>query len=238
MPDRPRLAALLVLLGLLAVSNALWLFPHDGDVRRTYERSAISVEDGTFDYRGASMRRYHTENDLVDVGCQPGFDGVDRACAFDYRLLTEGPVTVPVDGLAGSPRFVELDGAYYRRVATVGDSGTTYDVERVPPERVLAEVATNVTATDAENVDGDAPLPIRVAATGEAVTTFERVEPDRLGRVYRRDGRYYTVVLTDETVVDRPLVSRRGRELLDLVGAALLLGGVVLVVGGLVDRTR
>lgn len=227
MLTEPRLAVLLVV-GLLAVTNGLWLFPHDGDVRYTYERSAITVENGTFDYRGDDVFRFHYENDLVDVGCQPGTDGVGRACAFDQFLAEHGPVTIAADGALGVPTFVELGGAYYRRVATKNGSGTTYDVERVAPRAVLAVTATNISGVDPDDVDPGFSIPVRVAVTGEPARTFDRVEADRLGQIYRRGDEYYTVVLTAETTVEQPLVSEGLRRVLQVVGLGLLLGAAVV----------
>lgn len=229
MDSEPRIAALLLVVGLAALTNPLWLFPHDGDRKYTYERSEITVENGTFDYRPDDRLYYH-ENDLVDVGCQRA-DGFDRACSFDRYLLAHGPVTVRADGGRGAPGFVVLDGDYYRRVAIDEGSNTTSDVERVAPRELLAAVATNVSIVAVPPLDGDLPMPDRVAVTGETVTTFDRVPADELGRVYRRNDSYYTVVLTAETHVDAPFVSPGLRDLLTVGGLGALLGAVVLVLG-------
>lgn len=225
----PRLATLLLVVGLVAASNPVWLFPHEGDEQYTYERSEITVENGTFDYR-PDDRLYHHENDLVDVGCQRA-DGFDRACSFDRYLLAHGPVTVRADGARGHPEFVVLDGDYYRRVAIDEGSNTTYDVERVAPRELLAAVATNVSIVALPPLDGDLPMPDRVAVTGKTVTTFDRVPADELGLVYRRNDSYYTVVLTTETHVDAPLLVRQLRDVISVVGLSVLVGGVVLVLG-------
>lgn len=231
MPRDRRLAALLLAVGLLAIANGWWLFPHDGDRRYTYERAEITVENGTFDYRGDDLRRYHAENDLADVGCQPRFDGVGRACAFDLHLVEHGPVTVTESaGYPGAPAFVELRGDYYHRTTVRSGGNTTYDVEPVAPATVLAEIATNVSDVDPADVDRADPIPFRVAVTGEPVTTYDRVEADRLGTVYRRGGDYYAVVLTDESSVDRPLLSDGLRDVLQVFGLAFVLGAVVVAV--------
>lgn len=225
------LAALLLAVGLLAVANGSWLFPHDGDRQYTYERAAITVENGTLDYRGADLARYHTENDLEAVGCQPRFDGVGRACAFDLRLLDRGPATVAAEtGYSGGPTFVELRGAYYHRTVNRSGANATYDVDRVAPRTVLEAVATNVTGLGPGAVDRADSTPFRVAVTGETATTYERVEADRLGTVYRRGDGFYTVVVTAESSVDRPLVSPGLRDVLAVLGLALVLGAVVLAV--------
>lgn len=223
--------------GLLAVTNSLWLFPHEGDQRYAYERVEVAVENGTLAYPGKGERPYHRENDLVDVACQPTDRG-RRACAFDRYLAAEGPVTVRDDPGYGSTDHVALDGAYYRRTEAANGSRATYGVERVPPRRLLAVAAVNLTGVDPAVVDdGDSP-PYRAAVTGERVTTYAPVDADRVGRLYRRNGRYYTVVLADAAVVDRPLVAPPGRDPLTLVGAVLLLVVGVLGARQAVGRER
>lgn len=229
MPRDLRLAALLLAVGLLAVANGWWLFPHDGDRQYTYERAAITVENGTFDYRGDDAFRYHRENDLVDVGCQPRSDGIGRACALDLHLVEHGPVTVATGaGYSGTPAFVRLDGAYYHRTVNRSGANTTYDVEPVAPRTVLAAIAANVSGVDPATVDRADPITFRVAVTGATETTVDRVEADSLGTVYRRGDSYYTVVLTDESTVHRPLVSSGLRDVLAVLGVALVLAAFVV----------
>lgn len=230
MDRESRNAALLLLVGLAALTNPLWLFPHDGEERYTYERLEVTVEDGALDYR-PDHRMHRPENDLDDVACQR-WEGDDRGCAFDHYLVAHGPVTVPADAARGTPAYVELGGDYYRRVATDEGSNTTYDVEPVTPREVLAEIARDVSSVERTEVGPDAPTAYRVAVTGETVTTFDQVPADELGRVYRVNGSYFTAVLTYERSVDAPLVSPPNRDLISVVGASVLVIVVVVLVLG------
>lgn len=47
-----RLAFVLILGGILLVTNPVWLVPHEGEMEYTYERSEIHVENGTLTYSG------------------------------------------------------------------------------------------------------------------------------------------------------------------------------------------
>lgn len=227
--------ALLAVAGLLLVANPLWLYPAAGEAEYTYERSALQVENGTITY-AMDDPGFTRWNDFEPVGCQRADAMTERACAFDLYLVDEGPVTVSAEQTIGAirPDFVHLEGEYYRRIhrqnLSVSPDARTHDVERVEPETVLEESATNVSRiTDLER--GDVPLDTYVAATGETVTTTEALDGDRIGTVYRHDGAYYTVLVTDRTV------DTRGPDVLhdDLTRHLLMLAGVVLVVVAL-DR--
>lgn len=228
---RPRVA-LLVLLGVLALTNHWWLFPHEGDHRYTYERVPVTVEEGVLDYDHRTGE-FHRKNDLVAVGCErQGDDGGGRACAFDAYLVDHGPVRNVSRGVdEGGPSFVHLADGYYHRVSEretgTADPARVYDVEPVAPRDLLAEVALNVSASSGADL-GDYPTRYRVAATGEAETTFEELADDELGRVYRLEGRHYTVVLTAETRLDRPLLTPQSRNLLAVAGLFSLLAASLL----------
>lgn len=221
--------------GLLLVTNPLWLLPHEGDVRYTYERSGITVEGGSITYERVDLRDAEAErrNSLNPVGCQPDDEEGERACAFDRHLVDRAPVSVsqPVSLLANPtrPEFVRVGDAYYRRVREWNRTGTsrnaTYAVRQVAPRTVLSQSAVNLTGATGLS-SGDAPVRYRVAATGSTIHTFEELRAEDLGEVYRLDGRYYTVVVTDLEPVSHDglewLRYEVPRLLLALAGAALV----------------
>lgn len=147
MGSRRTQAALLAVAGLLLVTNPLWLFPNAGEVEYTYERSEITVENGTITYDGIDDIEFREWNDLRPVGCQWYDSDGERACAFDEYLANNPPVTVSRQMTWGriTPDFVLIDGDYYRRIHRPNDSNVTHDVEAVSPETVLEESADNVT---------------------------------------------------------------------------------------------
>lgn len=229
---------LLAIGGLVLLTNPLWLFPHEGTAQYTYERSDIAVENGTFEYDGEDLPGFAEENSLNPVGCQPHDDDQPRACAFDLHLVTRDPVTVPgrPEGVFGA-EFVRLDGTYYRRIHRVTGSGGNYsgthDVEPVTPQTILAESAVNISG-HASPVSDDLRLEFRIAVTGDSVTSFEDLDENDLGNVYRQNESYYTVVATNQRFIDHGLTFLRYE-----LSRFLLMGiGFVLFIGALFVRTR
>lgn len=220
------------------LTNPLWLFPHEGDTRYTYERSEIVVENGTLAYHGADIPEFAEQNNLNQVGCQPGDEGSARACAFDHHFVNHPPVTVPKKLLESrDAEFVRIDSAYYRRVHRVNGSGgnrtVTHNVERVTPQTVLREAALNISGRSG-TVRDDLPLEYRVAVSGDTVTTFEDLDEPQLGNIYRQNESYYTVVGTGEKHIDHGFGFLRyeiPRYILMSVGFFLSVGTLVL------DRT-
>ncbi len=209
MPPRRLTLLVIGIVGVLLLTNILWLFPHEGQARHTYERSEISISDGTLDYQGQRINRFAEANSLVEVACQPPDDEQPRACAFDAHLVDHAPVSLPnVRGGFISPEFVEIDDAYYRRVHRLDSDTDTavvvHDVERVRASTLLSATALNLTGRSISEND-DLPLEVRLAATGETVSTYTDLEEDELGRIFRVDDSYYTVVQTDRTVIDHGL---------------------------------
>lgn len=227
MVSRRTQAALLAVAGLLLVTNSIWLFPHAGEFEYTYERSEITVEDGTITYDGVDNRRFRHRNDLQAVGCQRTDREGDRACAFDEYLVDNPPVTVSKQVAWGhtTPNFVEINGDYYRRIHRSEDSKVTHDVTRVPPRSVLTASASDVSVHSVPD-RGTVPLEYYVAVSGETVTSFEALDRDDLGRIYLQNGTYYTVVGTDRSV-NHPGPDFQQyytfRYALGVVGAVLLL---------------
>lgn len=222
-----RISILLLVGGVLLLANPLWLFPHEGDTRYTYERSEIVVENGTLTYRGGDVRGLEDENGLNPVGCQYYDDEQPRACAFDRHLVNRPRVSVPMNGLEPiRPEFVHINGAYFRRIHQLNETSdrtVTHDVERVSPRTVLAESAINITNWS-QPVSDHLGLAGQIAVTGNSVTTFEYLRGDELGNVYRDNGTYYTVVATDEHHVDSgPDALRYELPRYYLMGAGLLL---------------
>jgi len=235
-PRSSTLVLLLLVVGLLLLANPLWLFPHEGETRYTYERVDLRVENGTITYHGESILGFAEENSLTAVGCQPRDDDQLRACAFDHYLASQAPVTVATAPAGVSrPEFVELDGQYYRRIHRPsggdGSGSTTYDVEHVAPRRVLAESATDIPG---ESVSGSdyLPLEFQIAVSGDTERSFVDLAEDDLGTIFVRNDEYYTVVATGDRVFDGgPDLLRYDlpRYLLSLVGLAVVAGAVVVL---------
>ena len=225
------LTALLVVVGLLLVTNSLWLFPDDGETEYTYERVEIGVEDEQLSYDRPG--RYLSGNDLNRVDCTLTPDS--RLCAFDRYILENGPVTVSndYDIRTRAPTYTLVDGAYYERVAeeTDGEASYTLALDPVRPEELLSAIATDVSQIDEDdrNFD-DIPLEYQIAVTGGSVTTTTHLEADSVGEVFRRNDTYYTVVATGHEQINRPLVSE-GRGPLFLVGLLGLFVSLVQVIG-------
>lgn len=229
MPSDYRTAAALAVLGLLLVTNAVWLFPHEGETEYTNERVEIRVKDGTISYDGKHWGALDHANDIDEIGCQSA-DRRGRVCGFDAYLATEGSVTV-TDGEQVRYRtaaYSVIESDYFRRIREPNGSTTSFDVERVSPEALLAEIATDAPGRPADEVWDGAPLQYRIAVTGETTTTHELLEDDALGTVYRQNGSYYTVVVTRSSTVDRGLPdSNTTRTLLRWVGLFVLLAALV-----------
>ena len=236
MVSRRTQAALLAVAGLLLVTNSIWLFPHAGKFEYTYERSEITVENGTMTYDGMDYYRFRDRNDLQAVGCQRTDRDGERACAFDAYLSENPPVTVSRQMSPGriTPDFVEIDGDYYRRIHRPDDSNVTHDVTQVPPRSVLTQSASDLSGHSVPD-RGTVPLAYYVAVSGETVTSFEALERDDLGRIYLRNGTYYTVVGTDRSV-NHP--GPEFQEYRAIRYALAFVGAVLLLLAAHVELTR
>lgn len=229
MPSWRTTVALLVVVGLLLLTNSLWLFPDAGESHYTLERAEISVENETLTYQGVDHRRFHEWNDLEPVGCQRDDEAGERACAFDHYLVANPPVSVPDEKARGSirPEFVRIQGDYYRRThernGSESNRTVTHDVEPVEPETILAESAVNLTGVG-EIDRRDYRAELYVAVTGETVTSEDRLERDDFGNVYLQNESYYTVVVTDKTYHDGPEFAKYDgpRRMLSYVGIFFL----------------
>jgi hypothetical protein len=229
----------LVLLGVVLFVNPVWLLPQEGEPRYTYERVRLVPADDDIEYqRDVDWFVGGHHNDLRAVGCE-GFvesTGSRRLCAFEQSVADDGPVTVHGDLYAassGGPQFVDLRTGYYRRVVHENGSKVTLDLQPVDAETVLAAVASNRTGISPERLSDD--LATRALATGEPVVTRRAPESVRAGEVFRYEGAYYTVVLTDRGVVDWPILSAGVRAFLQLVGVLLSFLGIVLLLGAWLD---
>lgn len=253
-PARRR-AALLVVVGLLLVANFVWLFPHEGELKYTYERVRIEVEDGELTYPTVFFAENY--NDLNAVGCQPE-DTRQRACAFDLHLVTHGPITfsepeahIPRRTLDKAPTFVQLHNGYYRRIHRFNNRSVTYDVERVTPRELLAAIAHNITGIQPGDLPEDAPWDTRLAVTGDTMTTFQAPEDKTfgiaedgdygrgpedkdLGNVYQRNGTYYTVIANHTESVDHPLITKGSRVVIGFLG----LGVLVVAITDLIEHRK
>jgi hypothetical protein len=226
MASRRQYAALaLLLVGLTAVLNGMWLFPNEGEQRYTYERAELVVENGALERARTPPRQYAEHHQLDGVDCDRGT--VTRDCTLDRYLLDEGPVTVQArNPLAEGPEYTRLGDDYYRRVVAANGSRATLDVERVDARTVRADLSTTVPAAGPGTL-GDAPPVYRAVATGGPVTSSEPPHQAALGDVYDQNGTYYTAVVTDASELDRPLLSPTSRDLLSAVGIALLVVAVL-----------
>lgn len=229
------LALLLIISGIVLVTNPVWLVPHEGDTEYTYERSEIRIENGVLTYSGKNGVGSAEENSLNPVGCQAYDDEQPRACAFDHHLASHDPVTAPAGSLGViDPEFVRLDGGYYRRIHRLNRTGENrtliHDVDRVTPQTVLAESAVNLSGHTG-GVSDRLPLAVQIAITGDTTTSFTDLDEARLGDIYRYNGSYYTVVVTGERVIDHGLAALRyelPRYLLASVGVVVFGGGLFI----------
>jgi hypothetical protein len=228
----------LLLVGVALFANPVWLFPDEGDERYTYERVRLAPADDEIVYRSDVewiVGGHH--NDLRAVGCE-GFvesTGSGRLCAFEQSLADDGPVEVrDVYADRGArPRYVDLWGGYYERVARETNGSVTLDVRPVSAAAVLENVSTDFTGTSAAALR-EYPA-TRALATGDQVVTRQPPESVRSGVVFRYEGAYYTVVVTEVGFVDRPLISSGLRAFLQLVGLLLTFVGTFLLLGAWLD---
>lgn len=112
---------------------------------------------------------------------------------------------------------------YYHRSHRKNDETVTYTLDPVPPRDLLAEIAENISSLQPGTLRGELSLDVRIAATGETTTTREDLNDDQLGKVYLRNENYYTVVVTDRTTLDRPLLSKITRAVVTITGVFVLL---------------
>lgn len=229
MTFRPRVAVLLFVLGIAALTNPLWLFPAEGEDRYTYERSEITIDNGTLVYEG----RLHNEigatvGYLNDIDCQ-GTDGFSRGCALDYSVTKTGPVTVP-ESWEGRDRpvveYAQFNGTYYHRLRIENATGLTFDVEQVSPEDVREELAVNVSRSEPDLSQSTHPGYV-TAVTGEPVTSVEPpiIEGGFTGSVYQDGDTFFTIAITNETTVNYPVFGEWTRAVLYFVGLVLILLG-------------
>lgn len=229
----------LLLVGGALLATPVWLFPSEGEERYTYERVELAPADDEIVYQrdiGWIVGGHH--NDLRAVGCE-GFlesTGSSRLCAFEQSVAEDGPVTVSEGAYAASsadPRFVDLRDGYYRRVVRENGSKVTLDVRPVSAEAVLENVSTDFTGVSATALK-EYPA-THALATGSPVVSRQPPDSVRAGQVFRYEGAYYTVAVTDESVVDRPLVSSGLRAFLQLVGLLVVVVGAILLLGAWLD---
>lgn len=225
-PSRRRVVVLTVI-ALALVTSGVWFVPNEGEPRYTYDRAEVSVENGELTYRGQESANAEY-NDLRAVDCQRVDDG-GRRCAFDAYLADDGPVNVSsrrgLDRGGADTMFVALSDGYYHRVSeSVGEDVVAYDVEQIAPRDLLAEIGTNTTG------GGDSQfISRRVAVSGAETSLSEPDEVSGLGEVYRVDGTYYVVIVSERSEVDSiPIPFSHGWA--QGIGLVLLLG-VGLVVG-------
>lgn len=128
-----------------------------------------------------------------------------------------------------------MNGAYYRRVQQIFEDDanqTVFEFEPVTPRTVLAASARNLSGGGTSE---GLRLEVRIALTGDTVTTFEELEEDGLGNIYRLDASYYTVVKTDRTVVDHGLDILRyevPRYAMAAIGGVLVAGVLTTEISG------
>jgi hypothetical protein len=187
-------------LALALVTSGFWFVPNEGESRYTYDRAAVAVENGEITYAGQESA-FAEYNNLQAVDCQY-YDGSGRRCAFDAYLADHGPVNVSTGRYVAVsrsiPAFVELSDGYYRRVGESVDEGVVaYDAEKLPPREVLGAIATETTGGENSQF-----ISRRVAVSGAETSLVEPSEVSGVGEVYRVDGTYYVVVVSERSEVD------------------------------------
>ena len=228
--NRRLLLVLLVSLALLA--NPLWLFPAEGEMRYTYERSELVPQGDDVEYDPAvqvAERGYY--NQLQGVGCEAILgepivdrDLTSRACALEQALADGGSVTAEAFArpARGEVVYVELDAGYYRRTTASNGSVVELGVHPVSPEAMLSNVTAKppLEETNAAAVD-ESDVALRAVGTGEAVETSRHPSTVDIGQVYTLDGRYYAAFVTDSEVVTSPVPEfvRLAAQFLGFVGS-------------------
>lgn len=227
MPLSRRQVVLLTVVALALVTSGFWFFPNEGQPRYTYDWAEATVENGEITYAGQKST-YAEYNNLRAVDCQ-SYDGSGRRCAFDSFLADSGPVNVSTDRYRASsrsiPAFVELSDGYYRRVGESVDEGVVgYDVEKIEAAELLAGLGTETAGGEDSQF-----ISRRVAVSGAETSLAEPGEVSGVGEVYRVDGTYYIVVVSERGEVDNLPVpfSHSWAQILGLVGLVGL--GVVVV---------
>jgi hypothetical protein len=188
------------LLALALTTSGLWFFPNEGEPRYTYDRAEATVEDGKITYAGQEST-YSEYNNLEAVGCQY-HDSSGRRCAFDAYLVDHGPVNVSISRYQtysrSIPAFVELSDGYYRRVGeSVDEDVVAYDVEKIEASELLAGLGTKTAGGEDSQF-----ISRRVAVSGAETSLSEPGDVSGLGEVYRVDGTYYVVVVSERGEVD------------------------------------
>lgn len=227
---------LLAAVGLLLVTNPVWLVPHEGETPHTYERSRVTVEDGTLTYPNAGVGPFDDENDLTALDCVDPDTSRLRACALDRHLVDLPPITLPRRAPHDTdPHFVRIDDTYYRRITdynwSTNPTTVTLDVERVPARTVLTESAHNL--SDRPTAPPGLSVRFQVLYSGDSRRSFTELSDDALGEIYALDGAYYVVVRTDERVVDHgPFLHDFQYEVprytLSAIGVLLLVVGLLM----------
>jgi hypothetical protein len=222
-----RRIVVLAIVALALATSSVWFFPNEGESQYTYDRAEVTVENGEIAYHGQDGPN-EAYNNLQAVDCQY-YDGSGRRCALDAYLADHGPVNVSTSRYQASSRsipvFVELSDGYYRRVGKSVDEGViAYDVEEIPPEDLLGGIATNTSGGENSQF-----ISRRVAVSGAETSPTEPDEVSGVGEVYRVDGTYYVVVVSDRGTVDNiPVPFSHGWA--QVVGLVWLLGlGLVVV---------
>jgi hypothetical protein len=176
--DRERYAALLVVVGLLFLSNGAWAYP-DGvsyadryvyEAERTAEPEAGSIAN--CDFYPLSSRGCAVENYLADgneIRYDAAADGVG----------VETPLSAGHD-------YVQVYGNdYYRPTERVENETAVVGLEPVSRERVLRSLA--------ENYSEVRPVVRRAVREGNATATLSDDTPTRNRWYVERDGAFYTV---------------------------------------------
>ena len=227
---------LVLVVSLALLTNTFWLFPADGEMRYTYERSELVPGGDDIEYEPAvdpNDRSFY--NDLARVGCESIFgertdrDLSARTCAFEQAVADDGPVTVAGDDRLGvRVGYVELDDGYYHRTVTEHDSSVTLDLERVSAETVLQNVSTvDLSGASLERIERSR-VAARAVVSGDPVRSLQDPRDVAVGQVYPHEGAYYAVFVTGSLPVDAP-VPEPLRAVLSFVGIVGLLSAVLLL---------
>ena len=205
----------LALVGLALVTAPFWIGQFDlDDPRYTYERTAVTTDNGTIEYANAGDSAAVSGPISEDIGCLRGFDlGEIRYCTIEGSIATnETTVTIAYtsdsepDSLhrtmgSGSYRYLAVNGGIYVQTVRVdrsaggNESAARYpvylDLERADPEAALEDVSIERSSADVS------PTVARAAETGSETTRSEIEVPQQPIRL--EDGSYYRVYLEETT---------------------------------------
>jgi hypothetical protein len=128
--------ALLLVLGTALLFSPLYLTALlVGPPSYTYRTAPVHVDGGEVVVEGIDDDDRVTGR-IAGIDCTADGYFESRACALDQRIVASGPVPVE-EASEGGPRYVRVDGTYYRRVVRERNGTEYLGLERVTAREAL-----------------------------------------------------------------------------------------------------